>query len=210
MIDFLFLDKNTCYFCKNEEISKHFLCESCLNKLDYVDNKFLIGDYVAHSIYFYNKYMANIISDYKFNRNTSLYKVFGSMVKDYLEKSSLKIEEFDYLLPAPSSQKTLNKRGFDHIRLICDYFTKEYQISYLDSFVKTKDTKSQHTLNLEDRLVNLRGSFTCTENLEDKSVLIFDDIITSGNTAKEMIKVLENKGCQDIQILSLSSSHKVI
>lgn len=209
MIDFLFLDRNTCYWCKEEEISEFFLCESCLNKLDYVDNNFKLEGYEAHAIYFYNKFMANLIGDYKFYRNTSLYKVFGSMVESYILNSDY-LRDFDYILPAPSSQRTINKRGFDHIKLITDYFVKKNKMTYLDGFEKIKDTKAQHTLDLEDRNKNLRGSFACHKNLAGKSVLVFDDIITSGNTALEITRTLEKAGAKEIKILSLTSSHKVV
>ena len=53
--DFLFLDDNLCLFCKKEEREKIFLCESCLSKLDYVDNEFEISGYKARVLYFYNK-----------------------------------------------------------------------------------------------------------------------------------------------------------
>lgn len=210
MIDFLFLDRDTCYWCKSEKITKFYLCENCLSKLDYVDNKFEIDGYQTHAIYFYNKFIANMVSNYKFNRNTSLFRVFGSMVENYIEESNRIFLDYDYLLPVPSSKKTLNNRGFDHIKLISNYFIKKYNMNYLNSFEKMKDTKSQHTLNLEDRMYNLNGAFYCKKNLEKKSVLIFDDIITSGNTVREIIKELKKNEVGDIKILCLTSSHRVI
>lgn len=210
MIDFLFLDQGLCYWCKEEEISDFYLCESCLSKLDYVDNVFKIDGYQAHAIYFYNKFMASMIADYKFNRNTSLYKVFSTMVDSYVRENKDSFLGFDYILPAPSSIRTINNRGFDHIRLITDLFVENNKLSYLEDFKKTKETKAQHTLDLEDRMKNLSGSFSCHKDLKDKSVLIFDDIITSGNTIKEMTKVLEKCKAKDIKILSLCSSHKVL
>ncbi|MDD7305571.1 MAG: phosphoribosyltransferase family protein [Peptoniphilaceae bacterium] len=209
MIDFLFLDKNICYSCKSEEISRFFLCDSCLSKLDLVDNNFKIDGYDAYAIYFYNKFMANMIGSYKFNRNTSLYRVFGSLVEFYIKNSKDLSFDFDYILPAPSSKSTLNRRGFDHIRLITDYFVEKNKMRYLDSFKKIKETKVQHSLSLEDRQKNLRGAFSCHEDLTGKKILIFDDIITSGNTVREMIRVLEKCKPSQIKILALSSSHKV-
>lgn len=210
MIDFLFLDKDVCFSCKTEKITKFYLCETCLSKLDYVDNEFEIDGYETHAIYFYNKFMANMVSSYKFTRNTSLSRVFGSILENYIVESNRTFLDCDYLLPVPSSNKTINNRGFDHIKLITDYFINKYNLKYLNSFEKIKDTKSQHTLNLEDRMYNLSGAFNCKKNLEEKSVLIFDDIITSGNTVREIINELKKNGVGDIKILCLTSSHRVI
>lgn len=210
MIDFLFLDKDICYYCKDEKIKKHFLCENCLNRLDYVNNNFKINSYSTFSIFFYNKFIANMISDYKFNRNTSLSKIFSSLIDEYIFNNKFIIDDIDYVITVPSSLKTFKNRGFDHIRLIFDFIVKKYDLIYMQDFKKIKDTKAQHTLNLEERIVNLKDAFYCNTNLKNKTVLIFDDIITTGNTIRQIIKVLNKCGCDNIKILSLASSHKVI
>ncbi len=134
--DFLFLDDDLCLFCK-EEVKENFsLCHSCLNKLDYVDNEFEILGHRARVLYFYNPFMASLIGDYKFNRNTSIYKVFGQMVFSYIKEKSM--DNFDYILTTPSSKSVVNNRGFDHVRLICDFFIKNTHMTYLKNFKKLK------------------------------------------------------------------------
>lgn len=205
--DFLFLDDNLCLFCKKEEREKFFLCESCLSKLDYVDNEFEILGYKARALYFYNSFMAHLISDYKFNRNTSLYKVFGQMIFEFLKEKNM--DEFDYILTCPSSNSVLNYRGFDHVKLICDFFIKNTGMKYLKDFKKIKNTRAQHKLSLEDRAKNLKNSFEFKGDLTGKNILIFDDIITSSNTVKEIIRTIEKSNPKDIEILALASSHRV-
>lgn len=208
MIDFLFLDKNYCNYCKKEIVEKYELCQDCLSKLDYVDNKFRIDGFEAYTIYYYNDFIAKLIADYKFNRNTSLYKIFGQMVYDYAKEKNL--FDMDYILACPSSKKTLNTRGFDHIKLITDYFYDKINIKYLEDFKKIKETKAQHTLSEEKRATNLKAAFKTKTNLKEKSVLIFDDIITTGNTVREISKTLAEAGAKEIKILSITSSHRII
>lgn len=205
--DFLFLDDNLCLFCKEEEIEKFSLCESCLSKLDYVDNEFEILGYKARVLYFYNSFIAHLISDYKFNRNTSLYRVFGQMIFEFLKEKNM--DEFDYILTCPSSNSVLNYRGFDHVKLICDFFIKNTGMEYLKDFKKIKNTKAQHKLSLEDRAKNLKNSFEFKGDLTGKNILIFDDIITSSNTVKEIIRTIEKSNPKNIEILALASSHRV-
>ena len=205
--DFLFLDDNLCLFCKKEEREKIFLCESCLSKLDYVDNEFEILGYKARVLYFYNSFMAHLISDYKFNRNTSLYKVFGQMIFEFLKEKNM--DDFDYILTCPSSNSVLNYRGFDHVKLICDFFIKNTDMKYLKDFKKIKNTRAQHKLSLEDRAKNLKNSFEFKGDLTGKNILIFDDIITSSHTVKEIIRTIEKSNPKEIEILALASSHRV-
>ena len=208
LIDYLFLDKNTCTFCQSEYIYKYGLCRDCFDKLDFVDNKFLIGDYDCYSIYFYNEFFKRLIGFYKFERKTEFSKLFSKMIYDYgIEKN---IFDVDYILPAPSSRKTLLHRGFDHIRMITDDFIEKIGPVYLDGFTKIKDTKAQHDLGKEDRSKNLIGAFKLDKDLTGKSVLIIDDLVTTGNTSLEIIKVLEKSNVKDIKILALASERRVL
>lgn len=207
MINFLFLDKNICYSCKQNKIVAHFLCKDCLKKLDYVANNFNLDNYDAHAVYFYNETMKKLIGDYKFNRNTSLAKVFSSIIYDYANVNNL--FDCDYILPSPSSKSTLNKRGFDHIKTITDLFIKNTGCEYLFEFKKIKNTKAQHNLNKEDRAYNLKNAFFCEKDLTGKSVLLIDDLITTGNTAMEIIKVLENCNTKEVKVLAITSERRV-
>ena len=207
MIDWLFLDENTCFNCKSKEAVAHFLCEDCLKKLDYVANEFKIEKYQAHAVYFYNDTMKKLIADYKFNRNTSLSKVFSSILYDYARVHNL--FEVDYILPSPSSIQTINYRGFDHIKMICDYFIDDIKPSYLNTFKKERDTKAQHTLSKDERSYNLKGAFKYNGDLTGKSVLIIDDLITTGNTVKELTKVLEKSNVKEVTALAITSEHRL-
>ena len=207
MIDWLFFDENTCFNCKSKEAVAHFLCEDCLKKLDYVANEFKIDKYQAHAVYFYNETMKKLIADYKFNRNTSLSKVFSSILYDYARVHNLFV--VDYILPSPSSIQTINYRGFDHIKMICDYFIDDIKPSYLNAFKKERDTKAQHTLSKDERSYNLKGAFKFDGDLTGKSVLIIDDLITTGNTVKEMAKVLEKANVKEVTALAITSEHRL-
>ena len=207
MIDLLFLDKNICYACKKEPISVHRLCKACLKKLDYVANQFIIEDNKAHAVYFYNDYMKKLIGDYKFNRNTSLSKVFASILYDYGQVKNL--FACDYILPSPSSMKRLNYRGFDHIKTITDLFIEKTDCKYLDGFKKIKDTRAQHQLGKMDRSKNLKDAFVCQKDLYNKSVLLIDDLITTGFTALEIIETLKESNVKEVIVLAITSEHRI-
>ena len=208
LIDYLFLDENTCTFCQSEYIYKYGLCRDCYDRLDYVDNKFLIGDYEWYSIYFYDEFIKKLIGLYKFERRTEFSRIFAKMVYEYGKRKNL--FNVDYILPSPSSRGTLINRGFDHIRMITDDFIDKIKPTYLDDFIKIKDTKAQHDLGKEDRSKNLIGAFGLDKDLSGKSVLIIDDLVTTGNTSIEMIKVLEEANVKEVKILALASERRVL
>lgn len=208
IFDFLFLDPSTCSFCKEEEVYKYGLCKSCLDKLDYVDNHFSLGEVDCYAIYFYNNFFASLISSYKYRRKIDLYKVFGEMAYVYGRDKGL--FEGKFLLPAPSSIQTKRDRGFDHIGLICDYFLERTDMTYLEGFSKAKNTRPQHQLSLEDRQRNLRGAFSFDGCLSGEPILIFDDIITTGSTILEISDLLKEKGAGKVTAFCLASSQRVL
>ncbi len=130
------------------------------------------------------------------------------MVYEYGKRKNL--FNVDYILPSPSSRGTLINRGFDHIRMITDDFIDKIKPTYLDDFIKIKDTKAQHDLGKEDRSKNLIGAFKLDKDLTGKSVLIIDDLVTTGNTSLEMIKVLEEANVKEVKILALASERRVL
>lgn len=207
MIDFLFLDEGLCFSCKKERVYKYNLCKDCLDKLDYVGSKFELSGNTCYSLYFYNDFMKKLIADYKFDRNTSLKEVFSDMIYRFLVANNL--TSFDYILASPSSKKTLNKRGFDHINLIVDDFSDKLGIKKLDEFKKIKNTKSQHTLNRLERSENLKGAFKLDIHITGSSILLIDDLITTGNTVLEIIRELKNRGASEVVTLAICSERSI-
>ena len=208
LIDYLFLDENTCNFCHSEYIYKYGLCRECFDKLDYVDNRFLVGSYDCYVIYFYNEFMKRIIGKYKFERKTEFSKIFSKIIYEYGRDKNL--FDVDFILPSPSSRKTLINRGFDHIKMITDDFIDKINPVYLDEFKKIKNTKAQHELDRDARSKNLLGAFSLETDLTGKSVLIIDDMVTTGETSLEIIKVLKKSNVKDIKILALASEKRVL
>lgn len=208
LIDYLFLDENTCNFCHSEYIYKYGLCRECFDKLDYVDNRFLVGSYDCYVIYFYNEFMKSIIGKYKFERKTEFSKIFSKIIYEYGRDKNL--FDVDFILTSPSSRKTLINRGFDHIKMITDDFIDKINPVYLDGFKKIKNTKAQHELDRDARSKNLLGAFSLETDLTGKSVLIIDDMVTTGETSLEIIKVLEKSNVKDIKILALASEKRVL
>lgn len=203
MIDLLFLDRGICYACQRNPISKYNLCQDCLDKLDYLANEFKVSGNTCYSIYFYNDFMKRLIGSYKFNRNTSLADTFARMAVDFIREKSL--TDFDYILASPSSRKTLNYRGFDHIGLIVDYISRQLNIKKLDNFKKIKNTKAQHTLTKEERIDNLSGAFSLDMDIEGARVLLVDDLITTANTVLEIIKELKKRKASEVVSLAIAS-----
>ena len=79
----------------------------------------------------------------------------------------------------------------------------QYQCNLL---YKIKDTLPQSKLDKEKRSQNIRGAYYIKNGqmIQNKKVLLLDDIYTTGNTVNECSKMLKQVGAKEIGVLTLA------
>lgn len=198
----LFENDNLCLNCAKELRYKHFLCKSCLERLNKLSIRLEMDYFSIDAIYLYDGLMKKMMASYKFNEQSYYAKVFSSIFEEYISNNS----DFDLLLPVALHPKKKRFRGFDHLRLITDPVCRKYDLQYVKSFRKTKHTTDQHLKSLNERKDNLKGVFDIDQDeIINKSLLIFDDIITTGNTIKEVAQTVRKKGAKKVKAVALTS-----
>jgi len=108
--------------------------------------------------------------------------------------------EESVIVPVPLHRKKENKRGFNQSRLIAAYLEGRLAMPMADVLIRTRDTKPQVELRRGERLTNVKDSFICQSGagLEGKTVLLIDDVTTTGATLTECAKVLKEAGAKRI------------
>lgn len=116
-------------------------------------------------------------------------------------------EEFDVILPVPIHPKRLAARGFNQVAILGEKLSAATGIA-LDrtSLKKIKDTPPQVGLSRSERVANLRGSFGISrpERIRGKSVLLIDDVATTGSTVAEAAKVIARAKAARVTVLVLA------
>ena len=71
---------------------------------------------------------------------------------------------------------------------------------FFGALIKSTDTQKQHTLKAKERLTNIKGSISLNENfsVKGKTILLCDDIKTTGATLRECTEVLLGHGAKDV------------
>lgn len=211
----LFPTTNLCYLCKETPDSiNNYICDDCFSRLEIIHREIKLDSQFIKKAYYtliYNRYMREIIGDYKFNGKSYLYKPLGWLMIRTIEEKNI-IDDIDIIIYMPSHRIKEAKRGYNQSELLATYIGKQLDIKVShNNLVKIRHTKDQNKLNRVERLHNLSNSFKVKnkEEIRDKRILLIDDIITTGTTMEECSKELIKKEAREVTGLALTSSKKL-
>lgn len=206
-----FLDliyRKKCYFCGS---SKHSLkmCPQCYDKLEFAEpksNRIILGvrTYCAG---IYTKELQKLIRGLKYHKQKELAHYQAKFMYEYF-CSIEELQNIDFeLIAVPLHPNRIKQRKYNHMELVCEEFAKLSGFECNFELIKRiKDTKPQYKLTRKERLKNLAGAFEVNTILNpNKTLLIIDDICTSGTTFEQMIHALQEKGIDNIVCFATST-----
>ncbi|MDP2168229.1 MAG: ComF family protein [Thermodesulfovibrionales bacterium] len=113
--------------------------------------------------------------------------------------------EADCIVPVPLEIIGLRARGFNQTFLIGRQISKGRRIPLLaGALFKRRKTLPQVGLSAEERALNLKGAFGVRGRLHGKRVLLLDDVMTTGATARECTRELLNAGAEEVAVAVLA------
>ncbi len=208
-----------CLLCDEVVRPNTFLCKDCAPKMAVDESKrcLLCGlrykecvckNYIyifdgAVSPYFNSGNPKKAYYDYKFRkirRNASFFaERMAESVNTYY--SGIK---FDFITRVPRS-----KDGkFDHTKHLCKELADCLQLKFVDALEPTdKKRETQRTLRREDRFRNVDNAYKVTYPCKGKTVLILDDIKTTGATLNECTRRLKFAGAKKVYCISVLSGN---
>lgn len=125
----------------------------------------------------------------------------------FIKKRGLDIDQFDMIVPIPLHAAKYRERGYNQAELLAVPLAQKYDKMILVSLLKrVRNTPSQTSLSRKNRFTNVQGSFRINAriNINNKNILIIDDLLTTGATASEASLCLKMHGAAKVGILTLS------
>src|SRR3989338_4526273 len=142
------------------------------------------------SIFHHRAEVQTLLTRVKFASEIAFLEAFREYGANFLLAHGLKTR-YDYLVPVPLSLSRLLMRRFNQAEVLAQMFSSETGLSVRADLKKIWQTPSQSRLTREERGLNLQGCFkTKKPPLPGASILLVDDIFTTGATAREAAKVL--------------------
>ena len=214
VFDFIFPTKDICYFCNEHELKiENYICKSCRDNIQIVNKEVFLDQSTIIECYYttiYDRFMKDIIKRYKFNDKSFLYKPLGAILLETIYEKGLD-KKIDLIAFVPSHRRKEAIRGYNQSELLAVFVSKELNVPISKTLIKRTHTVDQHFLNKEEREQNLKGAFKVKEReeVEGKSILLIDDLITSGSTMEECAIELKKNEAKAIFALALTSSRKI-
>ena len=160
---------------------------------------------MQRSAFIYDNESKNLILDFKFRDKTSSAETLANLL--FAAGRDIWKEKPDLLLPVPIHQLRLLQRRYNQSALLVKYLSEKSNVSadYF-SLIRHQNTVPQVQLSGEARRQNLKKAFSVIncQNLNGKSIVLIDDVETTGSTLNECAKVLKNAGVNKIYALTLA------
>ncbi len=216
MIEQLFFPNNvTCNVCKSEKVYKYGLCEDCFKLLkkpdgnrceicmDQINTEGLCAacfkkkpDYTRlYSAYVYEMPLSFLIVGLKKSNKRYLKYPFSEIAIDTIPNEIL--EKINLITAVPTAPKRLKKRGYNQAELISKEISAKTNIPYKNVLVRLKETKTT-LLNKDERSSALKDEYSFSEVLNGETVLLVDDVCTTGATLRQCAKMLKKAGAKEV------------
>ncbi len=165
------------------------LCGRCIKERPLYTQVFTVG--------LYEKSLRRAIQQFKFNQRIGLDRPLGTLL-DRAVDPNLKI---DAVVPVPLSPLRLRQRGYNQSLLLAREFSRLRHLPVKERLLlKIKETKEQHGLSARERETNLKNAFVLADHLSGETVLLIDDVLTTGKTAATCAHVLKQGGAGEIYV----------
>ncbi len=158
----------------------------------------------GRAVFLYEKGVRLSINRLKFYNHREYIPFYGECLYHlYLEAAPA--WDASCLVPIPMHQKKRAVRGFDQAFLLARYLSGRCQLPVFENLlVRTRQTQSSKNLGRADRRKNLRGVFGIHSGARiPQSVILIDDIFTSGATMDEASYTLREAGVKHVYFLTV-------
>ena len=223
---------DNCFLCRRYLNNRHQsqLCQACLatikrnvppfclqcsRHLDHYTAEGLCAACLKHHYHFdscqsacvYDEAFGKMLHAFKYNGKTAWQKTFLMLMREFIESYSVGLEKFDLIAPIALHPARLRERGYNQAQILSQGISQFYRLPHAaDLLLRTRMTDTQTRLQQKQRWTNLQGAFRINPSMTvvEKSILLVDDLLTTGATADAAAKCLKDAGAAYVGVLTVA------
>jgi competence protein ComFC len=135
---------------------------------------------------------------YKFRGEKYCGEYYAEKLAEFI-RAAFPGTSFSLVTWVPLSEGEKKKRGYDQAEWIACLLARKLNVPCLPCLRKIKENRTQHLLRREERAANVRGVYSAVGSAQEgKTVLLVDDIVTTGATLSECASVLLRGGAKGV------------
>lgn len=197
-----------CIFCgsllRKDETE---LCTVCRKELPYCEHKVKHVPYSkdTSAVFYYEAQVRESVLRYKFHRNPQYSHAYGRLLAMKIAEQGM---EFDLITNVPVSRKRHRRRGYDQAERLAKATARELGVGYQRLLIKVRNNPAQSGLpRPEQRRANVLGVYRAVniKKMRGKSVLLIDDVMTTGATLSECCRTLLDAGAAQVSCAALAT-----
>lgn len=183
------LGTGICARCGSPVANEH--CDAC----EHIEFDFEL----SRNAFSYQEPVISLIHNLKYRGFTQCAAFLAAGMAKVIQENPL-YSACDYISAVPLYAVRRRERGYNQSEIIAKYLAKYTGIRYLKSLKRQRYTKSQTKLHRSERLQNLQGAFKAVNRakIQGKSLILVDDVFTTGSTLNESSKALHAAGALHI------------
>ncbi|MCH7755928.1 ComF family protein [candidate division KSB1 bacterium] len=210
-----------CIVCKSRfEPGLTLICETCWRNLPRIDNTQnqkrsranldFADSYIPMilSVWEFNDAVQQVIHEIKFFGKKSFAKFVGREMADLMTHDKDYLET-DMIIPVPLHKTKLRERGFNQSLLLSQAISKLTNIPVNQKILnRIRYTKPQSRLNAFERQQNVKDAFRVIDPsaVKGKTVVLVDDVLTTGSTMRACAESLDSAGVAKILALTAAAT----
>jgi ComF family protein len=184
-----------------EGAGEDHLCTRCLERPP---------DFSVHrSCGRYDGVLKDLILLFKYRKYSVLGRALAAYAGESLGADEALWQGADFLVPVPLHGKRKRERGFNQSEVLARELAGIKGVKVLEGcLVKTRNVPPQTTLESAGREKNVRGAYTVrgSSKIEGKTLVLVDDVFTTGSTLRECSRVLRQAGAAEVRALTLAQA----
>jgi len=167
---------------------KQGICESCLGDKPHFS--------ALRAWAIFDDPVQNALHKLKYRRDISLGDAIAFQMASFVESLNW---DFNTIIPVPLGTKRRMERGYNQVGMIAKPLSLALDTQYLpDGLWRQTETRSQVGLSKLERKSNMQDVFKAGNSINGKSILLMDDVATTGATLSSAAKALYEGGARDV------------